>query len=78
MSAVRLPDDIGGEGSDGVDGDVVGRQRRETGHRSQLLLEDDGEGGWEMDGTVGPGWVTHSSAYMISGSPRRFSLDRRR
>ena len=38
MSAVRLPDDIGGEGSDGVDGDVVGRQRGKPSHRSQLSL----------------------------------------
>lgn len=53
MPAVRLPDDIGGEGSDGVDGDVVGRQRGKTSHRSRLSLQDDEEGGWEMNGMVG-------------------------
>lgn len=44
MSAVGLRDDIGGECADGVNGDLVGRQWGEAGHRSQRFLEDDGMG----------------------------------
>jgi len=43
MSAIGLSDDIGGEGADGVDGEVVNRQGGETSHRSQQSLEDDEE-----------------------------------
>jgi hypothetical protein len=35
VSAVCLPNDIGGECADGVDSNVVSWQRRETGHVSQ-------------------------------------------
>ena len=48
MSTVGFSDDIGGEGADGVDGNVVSRQGGETGHRLQRFLEDDEERGWEI------------------------------
>lgn len=52
MSTVSLADDIGGKGTDGIYGEVVGRQGGETGHRSQKSLEDGGEG-WGISRTVG-------------------------
>lgn len=79
MSAVGLSDDIGGEGADGVDGEIVSRQGGETGHRSQLSLEDDGRKGWEINGVV-DAWLDRTLAclYDLRESPRIFSLDRRR
>jgi len=44
MSAVGFCDDIGGEGADGVDGEVINRQGGEVGHRSQRSLGDDVKG----------------------------------
>ena len=78
MSAVGLSDDIGGEGADGVDGELVIRQGRETGHRSRLSLKDDGEG-WEINRAAGV-WLDRTLVclYDLRESPRIFSLDRRR
>ena len=44
MTTVGFPNDIGGECADGVDGNVVGRERGETCHRSQRSLKDDRDG----------------------------------
>lgn len=46
MTAVRLPDNIGGESADSVDSNVVNGQRGETGHLSRQYLEDDKGEGW--------------------------------
>ena len=45
MTAVRLSDNIGGEGANSVDSNVVNGQGGEAGHLSRQYLEDDkGEG----------------------------------
>jgi len=49
MSAIGLSDDIGGEGADGVNSEVVSGQGGETGHRSQQFLEDDEEVNREVE-----------------------------